>query len=1242
MNDQKQTYQQLLELSAKLAGTMNSQEIEKAAVSLIPQAFSAACCALVRLGPEREKGQIPSFHPPELSIDPTLTREESLAFLPFLNEESSQVVQRGDENPALEQLLQRLRVQSALIFPLQTEETFPPFLVLGFAGEPFPQNSEALLLWEQTGRQIAAALRNALLYRQTYHRLQELRLLHEVAMATSTTVNLDQILHRVVDAVCHSLSPDVCGFLNVNEEKGILEGHPSSRGFPYPPKDLSIPLGNGATSWVVQTGQALYIPDVADDPRYITGGIEGMRSELAVPIQVGGKIVAVLNLESRQPNAFKGEDLRLISTVASQLAVAIERTQLFQQSQQRVRELTALMRTSTTMQKATRLQEILDVILMEAFSFVGQDHGSVLLLDPEEDRLYIAASQGLPEDLVKELNEKGIPITFGTFETVLRTGQILEIADTTNDPRVESGYGPIPPQLTNVPLKTEKGIIGILVLDAIPSDDTSRRLLQSMVSMAAMAIERAWLFEETQRRLEEIRFLQEVAMAATSTLDFDEVLRRSVESLQRWLDFEVFGFLIVDEWSGMLRLHPTFVGIPEELHGFEIPIGEGITGWVAQTGKPYLASDVRNDPHYYDAISEIRSEMCVPVKVGDRVIAIIDMESVRPNAFGPNELRLLSSMAHQMAVALQNARLYEREQRQHRLAEAMRQAAIVLGATANIDDLLDQALAHLESLLTYDAAFLLLLQGDQVEKVHNRHREAPPETQWLAPATLGDRVHKAHRAIVVPDVRKEALWQPWTEVEDLLSWIGVPLLSKEEIAGMLLVGAKEANAYNREEATLVFSFASQLTLGIERAHSYEQERRRAEQLDLLYTIGQRVVGIIDLKLLQEETIRCIQDGLQPQQSLLALLEGEHLVIHAASSYTERGDLPPTRLSLEESSLLCWVARKEMPLLVPDITADPRFQTEYHADDARAEMAVPLRTKNQVIGILHVQGSQPNQFDESDLSTLQAIASLVSGAIERARLYTELQESVRQLQETDQLRRDVLSTINHEMRAPLTAILGFTDFLLRQQAGPLTQSQEEYLGDIRAAGERILNLVENILEAARLEEGQVVPRCTEVQIAHVVARTRAMIQPAAMEKALTLEARISDDLPAAWADPMMVERILINLLQNAVKFTPPGGSVWVTAKRSEKDSDMLEISVRDTGIGIDPKDFDSIFQRYRRLETPAVGQVSGTGLGLYIVQGLVHAHRGRIWVESALGQGSTFTFTLSTEPPKGSQQPTSQS
>lgn len=1228
MDNQEKRYQRLLQISAQLMATLDQQEVEQTTISLLPAAFQSNCGAIVRLGPEREQGKVWAHCPAGELSAAALTAEESVALLPILAERSSRLIRRGEGAPGLERFLERLEVTSALVYALPTTEGLPPLLCLGFPQPSPPLTPEERLLWESLGRQVASALNSALLYQETRGRFKELRLLHEVAMATSTTVDIDRILHRVVDALWHNLSPDICSVLIVDRSEGTLQGHPASRGLPFPPQELVIPIGEGISGWTAQTGQALLIPDVTHDPRYVPIGIESIHSEICVPVQVAGRIEAVLNLESRQPDAFKGEDIRLVATVASQLAVAIERSRIFQQAQQRVRELTALMRISATMQQATRLEEILDRAMGEAFSLVGQELALVLLLDRQQDCLRVAASRGLPDEVVETLNLEGIPSTFGTFDIVLRTGEMLEIPDTANDPRVERGYGPVPEQLTNIPLKTDKGIIGLIVLDGLPLDDASRRLLQAIANMAAMAIERAWLFEETRRRLEEVRFLQEVALAATSTLDFDEVLRRSVEALQRWLDFEVFGFLIVEERDRVLRLHPDFfVGIPKALHGFSIPIGEGITGWVAQTGQPYLCPDVRSDPHYRNAIPEIRSEVCVPVKVEERVIAVIDLESERPAAFGPNELRLLSSMAHQLAMALENARLYQQERRQRCLAEAMRQAAVALGTTRDLEALLDKSLHHLEKLLPYQTAFVVLLEGERVKYVYGQGGDPPPPEQWLAPGTLGARIYAEHRALVLPDIDQDPTWQPWPHLETLRSWIGVPFLNRQEVNGMLLIGATEANTYDREQATLAFSFAGQLALGIERARFYEQERRRAEQLDLLNQIGQRIVALIEVEDLREEALRCLQEGLKPNQSRFILFEGEEMAVWTSS----QGDGAPSYsrrpVPSKDMALVCWVANKGVPLLVPDITIDPRFQKKGEPLNVRAEMAVPLRVKDEVIGVLDAQSDRVGQFGEADLSTLQAIASQVSGALERARLYTELRDSVRQLKETDQLRRDFLSTINHEMRAPLTAILGFTDFLLRAQAGPLTHAQEEYLGDIRAAGERILNLVENVLEAARLEDGKVVPRYLPVQIEELIDRTQSIVQAAAMEKALTLTAEIAPDLPMVWADPMMVERILINLLWNAVKFTPPGGKVWVEAAESKEFPDMVEVRVCDTGVGIDPAHFDDIFQRYRRLETPAVGQVGGTGLGLYIVQGLVQAHDGEIWVESTEGEGSTFTFTL---------------
>lgn len=895
--------------------------------------------------------------------------------------------------------------------------------------------------------------------------------------------------------------------------------------------------------------------------------------------------------------------------------------------------LSTLTRVSTALLRATRLEEVVEVTLAEAFHLVGREQGSLLLLDREANCLRIVASRGLHEDLVAELNRRGIPTSFGTFAYVLRTGEMLEIPDTSIDPRVESGYGPVPSQLTNIPLKTEQQVVGILVLDAVPPDEGSRRMLVALANIAALAIERIRLFEETRRRLEEVRFLQEVALAATSTLDFDEVLRRSVEALQRWLQFEVFGFLVVDERAGLLRLHPAFVGVPEELHGFTIPIGEGITGWVAQTGEPYISADVRTNGHYYDAIPGIRSEMCVPVKSGDRVIAVIDVESVRPNAFGENEVRLLSAMARQLAVALENARRYRREQEQRRIAEIMRHIAWIFGSTLNVDELLSEALTCLEQFLPYQAAFLVLLREGQVERVRVRGAPEPPLSVWLTPGMLPARIYAERRSILLSDAHREPSWKPWAGVEGLRSWLGVPFLAKEELFGMLLLGASEPNTYGREEATAAFTFAGQLALALERARFYEQERRRAEQLNLLHQFGQRIVGIFDPPSLLEEAICHLHAAMRPLQTSLALVEeGELSVLTARGSPEGTSGLFRARIPLETPGILPWVARKGVPILVSDVTADSRFPAAFYSPEARAEMAVPLRARNRVVGVLDVQGSRPGQFDGSDLATLQAIGMQIGGALERAYLYAELQETVKELRETDRLRNDFLSAINHEMRAPLTAILGFADFLLREQAGPLTPAQREYLGDIRAGGERILSLVNNILEAARLEEGQVRPRWAEVNLGAVVAQVLAMLRPAAMEKEISLTSRLPPDLPPAWADPMMVEHILTNLLSNAIKFTPAGGSVWVEAAVSARQPQMLEVSVSDTGVGIDPQHIGEIFQRYRRLEVPGLGRVGGTGLGLYIVKGLVEAHGGKIEVRSSPGEGSTFTFTLPLPPP----------
>ncbi len=1213
---EREKHEHLFALSSSLVSTLNPREIEEIAVREMAEGTGAAACALLYLGPERNQGYLSTCYPEQKPAGRSLTGEECLDLSSLISLPDAQLVQAG-QSRGLDQLLQRFQAGAAMVYAMAAGDAPAAALLLTFPALP-ELEAEEIALYDGTVRQLAAALNNCWRYRQTQRRLTELHVHHELSLAASTAKGAEELWGQAAQILTRHLAADSCTVWAVDKELRAL----GSAGAAH--AETAIRLGEGPAGQVAQSGR----PFLSDQSGPLDGANPAVRAVLCVPLMEQGQVVAVVSLESARPDAFGQEDLSLLTAVAGQLSLELERRQGWEEAQQRVRELTALMRVSAAMQRATRLEEILEVLMVEAFGLVGKEHGSVLLLDRATNRLRVAASRGLPDQVVAELNRTGVPATFGTFAHVLESGELIEIPDTSADPRVAGGYGPVPRQLSNIPLKADRQMIGILVLDAVAPNDTTRRLLQAMADMATLAIERSWRYEETRQQLEQVRFLQEIALAATSTLNFDQVLRRSIQALQRWLKFEVFGFLVVDERSGMLRPHPAFVGVPDSLLELALPVGQGITGRVAQTGNPILCPDVEEDPYYIHALAGMRSELAVPVKVGNRVVAVIDLESVRPNAFGEQELRMITSMAYELAVALENARVYEWEQQQRHVAETMRQAALMLGATLDIDDLLIQSLSYMEKLLPSQAAFVVLFRRGQVEQAQARGAELPPPGSWLLPGSFGARVYVEQRAIRLSDTSLEPGWAPWPGTENLRSWIGVPFIAKEQVFGLLILGAAEPNLYGREEAMIAISFAGQLALALDRVRFYEQERRRTKQIDLLYSMSQRVAGIIERGPLLEEVIRFLHQALHLEWSGVGLIEGEELEIQAAVGPIEvGGKLAGMRLPLDAPGILSWVARNGVPLLVPDTSANPRFRPMSDTAQVKAEMAVPLRAKGQVIGVLDVQGRSVDQFDESDLSTLQALSVQISGAIERAQLYTDLRKSLEQMREVDRLRNDFLSAINHEMRAPLTAILGFTDFLLREQAGPLTAHQREYLGDVRSSGERILNLVENLLKAARLEEGEILPQCAVVRIADVVAQTTATVRPAAMEKTIALSSRIPADLPDTWADPSMVERILINLLSNAVKFTPPGGAVWIDARPRDNEPEMIEVSVSDTGVGIDPKQVDQIFKRYHQLNTPGGGQRSGTGLGLYIVKGLVELHGGRVWVESALGEGSKFAFTL---------------
>jgi signal transduction histidine kinase len=215
-------------------------------------------------------------------------------------------------------------------------------------------------------------------------------------------------------------------------------------------------------------------------------------------------------------------------------------------------------------------------------------------------------------------------------------------------------------------------------------------------------------------------------------------------------------------------------------------------------------------------------------------------------------------------------------------------------------------------------------------------------------------------------------------------------------------------------------------------------------------------------------------------------------------------------------------------------------------------------------------------------------------------------------------------MSHELRTPLNAIIGFTDVMLQEMFGPLNEKQKEYLDDVRGSGTHLLTLINDILDLSKIEAGRVELELGEFSFAEAIDNALTLVRERAARHAITLAADVSPDVGRVTADERKVKQIVVNLLSNAVKFTPEGGWVGISARCHD---DHVEVAVRDTGIGIAPEDQDRVFEEFQQVGKDPDRSREGTGLGLTLAKRFVELHGGRIWVESQVGKGSTFTFTI---------------
>ena len=626
---------------------------------------------------------------------------------------------------------------------------------------------------------------------------------------------------------------------------------------------------------------------------------------------------------------------------------------------------------------------------------------------------------------------------------------------------------------------------------------------------------------------------------------------------------------------------------------------------------------------------------------------------------------LLQTFADQAVIAVENVRLFTELQEKNRaLTEAHAQVTEALEqqtATAEVLKVISRSAFDLEPVLQTLVENATRLCGAESGVVLRFDGEVFRTTaDYRFPAELisffernpigagrGSVIGRAaleRRAVQIPDVLADPEYD-LTEPQRVGRWrtvLGVPMHREGVLLGVFSLQRYEVRPFTDKHIELVTTFADQAVIAIENVRLFQELRERTAeltqsvaQLTALGEVGRAVSSTLDLD--------TVLDTIVTRANQLAGTDGCSIF-----EYDEAAEAFRLRVSRfadpQEAAILDPIARatpipkgqglagraalRREPVHIPDIAVAGAYDSPMRAPllqaGYRALLGVPLLHEERVIGVLAVSRKTPGDFAPEVVAVLKTFATQSVLAIHNAHLFRELEAKSRLLEAASRHKSEFLANMSHELRTPLNAILGFSEVLAERMFGEVNAKQAEYLQDILSSGRHLLSLINDILDLSKVEAGRLELELGRFHLPTALDNALTLVRERATRHGIRLTQTVDERLGDIVADERKVKQILLNLLSNAVKFTPEGGQVGLTATAAER---VVTIAVSDTGIGIAPEDQAAIFEEFRQVGREDTRTQEGTGLGLTLARKFVELHGGRIWVQSHVGQGSTFSFTL---------------
>jgi signal transduction histidine kinase len=794
-----------------------------------------------------------------------------------------------------------------------------------------------------------------------------------------------------------------------------------------------------------------------------------------------------------------------------------------------------------------------------------------------------------------------------------------------------------------IPMPGRNRLAGWIALGNRRSDesysDRDLSYLEGLADQAALAIERAQVVTDLERRVHAMNVLTRISQGVNVTVAFDDILELIYAQTNFVIPTVDFRITLWDSFSNYLY-YVFYLENDDRLterENIPIPLNQGLDREILRTRRSITTEDYERECRgrgLLPTANGLWSWMGVPLNTGSETIGVISLGSRDASTvYTEDQVSLLQAIADQAAGAIVKARLLQEAERRARQLTTLNEVARSLSSTLELAPLFTQILKSAVDILNCESGSLLLIDRDTDELIFEAAvgpvageligRRLPPGS-----GVVGKAVETRHPQIV-NDVRRTKDWyegsdqQTGYSTNDLLA---VPMIFKDEVTGVVeVINRKDGLPFSQDDQELLSAFSSQAAIALENARLFNMTDQalanRVEELSVMQRIDRELNASLDVNRAMRLTLDWAMRQARSRAGLVGMVEEGNLRIVAHQGFSAELEAYQERLPLDLPNFHEALVNGQSQLHV----VNGNGRGSVFLKGANEQLVVPIRREDHTIGLLVLESREKGAISDDTISFLNRLMDHASIAITNARLYTEVQSANR-------AKSEFVSFVAHELKNPMTSIRGFADLLASGVVGPINENQTNFLQTIRSNVERMATLVTDLADVSRIEAGRLRLDFAPVSAFDVVDEVIRSLAEQIKDKHQILRLDVSKDLPPIWGDKVRLIQVVLNLASNAHKYSPENSDIYVRAALEKNiwfdgSPQVIHFYVRDSGFGISPENQKHIFEKFYRADDQKVRDAPGTGLGLNITKQLVELQGGRIWFESVYREGTTFHVVI---------------